>query len=497
MTTADHAKVKSRERSPTPAWLRSLLLAVIAVSGTVATVTVVANASASSAVKAEAERALLISDMQSAVRVESEAAALFVAGLPGSDAMDGMENDMEGMTGEGQHGSEMGVDSDDHAASSGSDLSDHPDVVAAAEAFAASASRIRSEGTAEERVRADDAIEAHTTFLASLTRLNAAAHGAEDAMSLYHNDTQLVETELRVVVEDLRDQTSRGLADAVERIERSQTLLTVILPLAAGAGAVAAVGFFRSRAAWRRLQFLEDLMLAKDRFIGTVSHELRTPLAAIVGFAALLGSEDMSLDESERREYNSLILNQGNEVTAIVEDLLVAARAEIGELTIADKPIDLGAQLRQVFEGLTSPLSSVRVTGHRLEAWGDPGRVRQIIRNLLTNADRHGGEHISVELAAEGARAVVRVLDDGDPIPETQREAIFEPYTTLTTDSPVTGSIGLGLAVSRQLAVLMGGDLRYDHRHGHSVFELRLRLIDSEAPVPADGLRDHRFSTVT
>jgi signal transduction histidine kinase len=166
-------------------------------------------------------------------------------------------------------------------------------------------------------------------------------------------------------------------------------------------------------------------------------------------------------------------------------------------LTIADKPIDLGAQLRQVFEGLTSPLSSVRVTGHRLEAWGDPGRVRQIIRNLLTNADRHGGEHISVELAAEGARAVVRVLDDGDPIPETQREAIFEPYTTLTTDSPVTGSIGLGLAVSRQLAVLMGGDLRYDHRHGHSVFELRLRLIDSEAPVPADGLRDHRFSTVT
>jgi signal transduction histidine kinase len=470
---------------------------LIVVSGTVATVTLVANASASSAVKAEAEGTLLISDMQSALRVESEAAALFVAGLPGADPMDGMENNLEGMTGEEQQGSEMGVDSDDHVASSGSDLSDHPDVVAAAEAFAASASRIRDEGTAEERERADDAIEAHNVFLASLTRLNAASHGAEDAMSLYHNDTQLVETELRVVVEDLRDQTSRGLADAVERIERSQTLLTVILPLAAGAGAVAAVGFFRSRAAWRRLQFLEDLMLAKDRFIGTVSHELRTPLAAIVGFAALLGSEDMSLDESERREYNSLILNQGNEVTAIVEDLLVAARAEIGELTIADKPIDLGAQLRQVFEGLTSPLSSVRVTGHRLEAWGDPGRVRQIIRNLLTNADRHGGEHISVELAAESARAVVRVLDDGDPIPETQREAIFEPYTTLTTDSPVTGSIGLGLAVSRQLAVLMGGDLRYDHRHGHSVFELRLRLIDSEAPVPADGLRDHRFSTVT
>ncbi|HVR78610.1 MAG TPA: HAMP domain-containing sensor histidine kinase [Acidimicrobiia bacterium] len=468
---------------------------MIVLSGTVATVTVVANASASSDVKAEAERMLLISDMQSAVRVESEAAALFVAGLPGSDAMDGVEDHMEGMTGNEQQGSAMGVDSDDHDASRGSDLSDHPDVVAAAAAFAVSASRIRSEGTAEERVRADDAIEAQNVFLTSLTRLNAAAHGAEDAMSLYHNDTQLAETDLMVAVADLRDQTSRGLADAVERTDRSQTLLTIILPLAAGAGAVAAVGFFRSRAAWRRLKFLEDLVLAKDRFIGTVSHELRTPLAAIVGFAALLGS-DMSLGESERREYHSLILNQGNEVTAIVEDLLVAARAEIGELTIADKPIDLGAQLRQVLEALTSPLSSVRVTGQRLEAWGDPGRVRQIIRNLLTNADRHGGEHISVELAAEGASAVVRVLDDGDPIPEIQREAIFEPYTTLTTDRPVTGSIGLGLAVSRQLAVMMGGDLRYAYRDGHSVFELRLRLID-KAPDPADMLRDDRYLTAS
>lgn len=470
---------------------------MIVVSGTVAIVTVVANASASSAVKAEAERTLLISDMQSAARIESEGVAQFVAGLPGADPMGGMEDNVEGTIGKEQHGSEIGVDSDDHAASSGSDLSDHPDVVAAAEAFVASASRIRDEGTAEERERADDSIEAHNVFLASLTRLNAAAHGEEDAMSLYHTDTQLAEAELRVAVEDLRDQTSRGLADAIERTERSQTLLTVMLPLAAGAGVVAAVGFFRSQAAWRRLHSLEELVSAKDRFIGTVSHELRTPLAAIVGFAELLGSEDMDLDESERREYHSLILNQGNEVTAIVEDLLVAARAEIGELAIADKPIDLGAQLRQVLEALTSPLSSVPVTGARLEAWGDPGRVRQIIRNLLTNADRHGGAHISVELAAEGASAVVRVLDDGDPIPETQREAIFEPYTTLTTGRPVTGSIGLGLAVSRQLAVLMGGDLRYDYRYRHSVFELRLRLIDREEPVPADRLRDYRLSTTT
>ncbi len=110
-------------------------------------------------------------------------------------------------------------------------------------------------------------------------------------------------------------------------------------------------------------------------------------------------------------------------------------------------------------------------------ASADPIRVRQIVRNLLTNADRYGGDSVQVETRVADDAAVLIVRDSGDPLPAERRELIFEPYES---SGPVRGqpaAIGLGLAVSRTLAELMGGSISYDHDGEWSVFELRLPRV--------------------
>ena len=121
---------------------------------------------------------------------------------------------------------------------------------------------------------------------------------------------------------------------------------------------------------------------------------------------------------------------------------------------------------------------------------GDPGRIRQILRNLITNALRYGGEHVTIETTAGPLSSVV-VRDDGDGIPLEQREEIFAPYHRVGgRGDTVLGSLGLGLTISRQLARLMGGDLTYQYIDGHSVFTLYLR----PAPRATAGLRNRQHS---
>ena len=102
--------------------------------------------------------------------------------------------------------------------------------------------------------------------------------------------------------------------------------------------------------------------------------------------------------------------------------------------------------------------------------------MRQIVRNLVTNAQRYGGDTIRVELSRGADRAILRVCDDGPGVPEGGRQRIFEPYASAHSDNPHSGSIGLGLAVSRELARLMDGDLTYRYQDNESVFELTLPL---------------------
>jgi PAS domain S-box-containing protein len=226
----------------------------------------------------------------------------------------------------------------------------------------------------------------------------------------------------------------------------------------------------------RAEQRLRDLMQAKDELIASVSHEIRTPLAAVVGYAQLLNDDIVHLTDDERKEMITTIANEGSDLTDIVEDLLVEARADSGVLTVASVPVDLLAQVRQALEALDRDRKGdhILVVEPTARATGDPARVRQIVRNLISNALRYGGNEIRISCREEPGGVGLYVSDNGDGVPPEDRERIFEPYQRAHERPGLTSSIGLGLGVSRKLARLMGGDLGYTYDDGWSVLRLRL-----------------------
>ena len=230
--------------------------------------------------------------------------------------------------------------------------------------------------------------------------------------------------------------------------------------------------FWEREAAADRLQ---QLVRSKDEFLASVSHELRTPLTAIVGYGEILKDGMDTLSAKERSELAATVVVQSNDLTNLVNDLLMVAKADIGTLHVAQIPVDLKTQVVHVLKAFAADqVAHIELVGNPLTAVGDPDRVRQIFRNLLTNALRYGGDTIRVEVLNGGTTAKVLICDNGTAIPAKDRQRIFQPYQRAHNAPGLTDSLGLGLAISRQLAQLMGGDLTYQHQNGESIFELSL-----------------------
>ncbi len=231
---------------------------------------------------------------------------------------------------------------------------------------------------------------------------------------------------------------------------------------------------------------MATLVRSKDEFLASVSHELRTPLTAVHGSAEVLREQWPELAEEERTELVGFIARESQELAHIVEDLLVAARADVGRLSVVPEEIDVHREVAAVLAAVTGsagpPIDIGGVTGR---ARADPLRFRQIVRNLLTNALRYGGEEVVIRSDLVNGELLLQVCDDGPGIPESEREAIFQPYHRAHTTRGLPGSVGLGLTVSRQLAMLMEGDLVYRHAEGMSTFELRLPAVERARTTPA------------
>ncbi len=218
---------------------------------------------------------------------------------------------------------------------------------------------------------------------------------------------------------------------------------------------------------------LEALISSKDEFLASVGHELRTPLTSVLGFAEILVGDEDRLSAAERREMLELIAREARDAAWIIEDLLVFARADLGRLQVAPAVVSLLAEAEAVVKSLRVDVP-IEIRGGDRKAWADAARVRQIVRNLLTNAVKYGGDHIAVEVADGPDGPVLAVLDDGEGIPADLEDLVFQPYVRLREEQGRPGSMGLGLSVSRQLARLLGGDLRYVRRGPLSSFELTL-----------------------
>jgi signal transduction histidine kinase len=277
------------------------------------------------------------------------------------------------------------------------------------------------------------------------------------------------------VIEVIVDRTDGVIPPEAVLIENVLTtsMLLVLTWLLAGA-------FHRSEE--RKREIVDQDIRNRDRFVASVGHELRTPLTAVVGFADLLAEMEGELPSEERKRIFELMAQEGADLVAMLEDVLVAARTDIGALSVARVRVNLRAQVAQAVEGLTGSGSAVeKVVGDEVFVEGDPLRVRQILRNLLTNAQRYGGERVRVEIGRIGSTGVVQVLDDGAGIASEDEAGIFEPYVTMHGQAGRPGSVGLGLPVARGLATRMGGDLVYKRVEGWTAFELSLPLYQEAA----------------
>jgi PAS domain S-box-containing protein len=215
------------------------------------------------------------------------------------------------------------------------------------------------------------------------------------------------------------------------------------------------------------------------RLIASVSHEIRTPLTAVLGYAQLLHAGDTAKD-AESLTAIETIVHEANEIGFILEDLLVAARSDLDRVPMLVAPTPLRAQASAVADALVllGDIQIVVVGEPEPVAVADPLRTRQVIRNLVTNALRHGLPPTRIEVEQSGGSAWVRVIDSGPGAAVDVIDSMFEMFVSggQPEGQPEgqPGSFGLGLHVSRRLARAMGGDLTYAHTAGETVFNLRL-----------------------
>lgn len=232
-------------------------------------------------------------------------------------------------------------------------------------------------------------------------------------------------------------------------------------------------GWMRRQQITERLERTVD---ERDRFVATVSHEIRTPLAAVLGLAEEMHDRFDLLQPAEVRELVGLIADQSKEIARIVEDLIAFSSDARADFAVRTERTRLDDVVRAAVASVPAWARS-RLAMRRIEsvhALCDPLRTRQIVRNLVTNARRHGGDRTFIDVFSNADRGVViTVADSGGPIAKEIQEVMFEPYASTHRGDDGMASLGLGLTVSRQLARTMGGDLVY-RWDGESRFELHL-----------------------
>lgn len=221
---------------------------------------------------------------------------------------------------------------------------------------------------------------------------------------------------------------------------------------------------------------LEQLDLARKKFIATASHELRTPIFSLGGFVELLEDED--LDPDTRRRFLDQVKEQVERLRKLSVDLLDLSRLEAGSLELRPEQVDLAELTRSVSGEFEPSLAAhdahleLRLAPRHMDAVCDPVRVAQIMRILIDNALTHtaSGTRIVVTAVRAEQRVRVAVRDDGGGIDPRAMPRIFEPFYTA---NDAQGS-GLGLAIASELAERMEGSLSVDSEPGSTTFTLEL-----------------------
>ena len=244
---------------------------------------------------------------------------------------------------------------------------------------------------------------------------------------------------------------------------------------------------------------------AKSRFLANMSHEIRTPMNAVLGFAQLMQS-DPGLNAAQRR-YLDAICTNGERLLALISDVLEMSKIEAGRVDLVDENFDMHALVRNV-----DTMFRTRIEAKRLffilqglekipkYLTGDAGKIRQVLINMLGNALKFTEEgSITVRLDVGERQATdewgcviaVEVEDTGYGIPAAETVRIFEAFEQADNVRDINKGAGLGMAISRRYARMMGGDITVRSEAGAGTtfrFVFRARHATSaEKDRPGDG----------
>ena len=237
----------------------------------------------------------------------------------------------------------------------------------------------------------------------------------------------------------------------------------------------------------RRLDLERELAVARDEFIANASHELRTPLTGITGMAMIL-EEDPAVKNSEfASELLDVIIGESGDLERMVEDLLTTARLDAGALQFTFDNVEVHDEVVEVAASLTRSGLHVSVECAPGRVRADQLRLRQVVRNLLSNAKKYGGPDVHVDGSVEGRTYLLTVSDDGLGLPDEIAANAFQRFVHQGHQTATTDSVGLGLSIVKSLTDGMGGSVKYERVAGRTRFLVRLPLATQDASTNGDG----------